>query len=102
MTLIFKEFLQLKNQLFVATKVLGGSQNLYSIRIAMMSKEVEKKLKLVHKVLDLGYHMNRTFCVTLLQNFVDKPGYFKKKSKFYRKSKGVKFLTNVYADHKLE
>ena len=67
-----------------------------------MSKEVEKTLKFVHKVPDFGNHMNRTFCVILLQYIVDKPGYFMKKSKICKKSIGVKVLTSVYADHKLE
>ena len=67
------QFNRQRNQLVVAANNFLREQNLSPILHSTLSKEMEEKLKLVHKVIDVVDCPNRRICVTLLRYKVDNP-----------------------------
>ena len=69
----------------------------------MMSKDMEEKLKLAHKVVDVVNRANKMNCVTLLRYNVDKlESSFAQVRIFARKKEDGKFQQVVYLNYKLE
>ena len=52
---------------------MAREENLYTVLIPTMSKDMDEQLKLVNKVADVVDRANRKKCVTLLRYNVDKP-----------------------------
>ena len=69
----FNQFVQLRNQLLIAAKSIGGKQNLSPIQITTMSKDMDEQVKLFHRVVDVVDGPSTKICATMLQYNVDKP-----------------------------
>ena len=68
-----------------------------------MSKDMDKQVKLAHKVVDVEDWANIEICVTLLQYNVDKPeSSYAQVRIFSRKKENEKFQQVVYVNYKLE
>ena len=68
-----------------------------------MSKDMDEKLKLAHKVVDVLDGANRKICVTLLRYNVDKPeSSYAQVQLFARKKEDEKFQQVVYVNYKFE
>ena len=99
----FNHFMRLRNQLVNAAKNFAREENLTSVLITTMSKDMVEQLKLAHKVVDLVDWANRKNCVTLLRYNVDKPeSSYAQVRLFARKKQDEKFQQVVYVKYKLE
>ena len=68
-----------------------------------LSKDMEKQLKLVHKVIDVVDRLNRKICVTLLRYKVDNPETsYAQVRLFGRKKEEEKFQQIVYVNYRLD
>ena len=59
--------MRLKNQLIIAAENFATQENLSPVLIPTMSKDVDEKLQLANKVVDVVDWANRKICVTVLQ-----------------------------------
>ena len=67
------------------------------------SKDLDKELKLPHKVVDVVDRANKKICVTLLLYNVDKvDSFYAQVQLFARKTKAEMFQQIVYVNYKLE
>ena len=69
----FNQFIRQRSQLVVAADNFLREQILPRVLQSTLSKDMEKQLKLVHKVIDVVDRPNRRICVTLLRYKVDNP-----------------------------
>ena len=69
----FNHFMRLRNELVIAGENVATQENLSSVVIPKLSKDMDEQLKLAHKVVDLLDRANRKVCVTLLRYSVDNP-----------------------------
>ena len=68
-----------------------------------MSRDMDKQLKLAHKVVDVVDRTNRKICVTLLRYNVDNPeSSYAQVRIFARKKEGEEFQQDVYVKYTLE
>ena len=69
----FKQFMQLRCQLNIAAEMFGREENLSSVLIPTMFKDVDEQFKLDHKVVEVIVQANKKPCVTLLRYKMDQP-----------------------------
>ena len=94
---IFNQFMQLGNQLLVAAESSDRERNFSAALIPTMSKNMEERLKLAHKVVDVGGRRYRNICVNLLRYRVDKPeSSHAQVRKVATKKEDDKFQQNIY------
>ena len=99
----FNEFMRLRNQLVVAAKNFASEENLSPVLIPTMSKDLDKQLKLAHKVVDSVDRANRNICVTLVRCNVEKAESSYAQLRIFAGKKGdEKFQQVVYVNYKLE
>ena len=99
----FNQFMRLRKELVNAAENFAGEEILTPVLIPMMSKDMEEKLKLAHKVVDVVNRANKMICVTLLRYNVDKlESSFAQVRIFARKKEDGKFQQVVYLNYKLE
>ena len=99
----FNQFMQLRNQLVKAAEKFAREENLNSMLIPKMSKDMDELVKLAHKVVDVVDRANRKNCVTLLRYNVDKPDISYAKVRLYtRKSEYEKLQQVVHVKYILE
>ena len=99
----FNQFMRSRNQLVIAAENFAREENLTPVLIPTMSRVMDEKLKLAHKVVDVVDRTNRKICVTLLGYNVDKPeGSYAQVRLFARKNEYEKFQQVVYVNYKLE
>ena len=99
----FNQFMGLRNQLVNAVENFAREENLTTVLISTMSKDMDEHLKLAHKVVDVVDRANRTICVTLLRYNVDKPESFYAQIRlFARKKEDENFQQVVYVNYKFE
>ena len=80
--------MRLRNQLVIAAENFVTVENLTSMLIPTISKELDEQLKVAQKVVDFVDHPYKKFCVTLLRYNTDKPGrLYAQVQIFSRKSK---------------
>ena len=92
-----------RKQLVVAADNFLTEQNLSPVFQSTLSKDLEKQLKLVHRVIDVVICPNRRICVTLLQYKLDNPQTsYAQVRLFGRKKEEEKFLQIVYVKYKLD
>ena len=60
----FNQFMRLRNQLVIAVENFAKEENLSSVQISTMSKDMDEQLKLAHKVVDVVDRANRKISVT--------------------------------------
>ena len=62
----FNQFILMRNQLFVAVRDFRKEENLPHVQVKLLDKDMEKQLKLAHKVGEVVDPPHRKICVTLL------------------------------------
>ena len=99
----FNQFMRLRNQLVNAAEKFAGEENLTSMLIPTMSRDMDEQLKLAHKVVDVVDRTNRKICVTLLRYNMDKPeSSYAQVRLFARKKEDEKIQQVDYVNYKLE
>ena len=99
----FNQFMRLRNQLVNAAKNFAREEDLTSVLIPTMSRDMDEQLKLAHNVVDVVDRTNRKICVTLLRYNVDEPeSSYAQARLFARKKEDEKFQQVVYVNYKLE
>ena len=96
----FNQFNRQRNQLDVAADNYLREQNLSPVLQSTLSKDMEKQLKLVQKVIDVVDCPNRNICVTLLRYKVDNPDTsYAQVRLFGRKKEEEKIQQIVYVNY---
>ena len=99
----FNQFMRLRNQLVNAAENFAREENLTTVLIPTMSRDMDEHFKLAHKVVDVVDRTNRNICVTLLRYNVDNPeSSYAQVRLFSRKKEDEKFQQIVYVNNKLE
>ena len=99
----FNQFMRLRNQLVNAAEIVAREENLSTLQIPTLSKDMDEQLKLAHKVVDVVDRANRKIFVTLLRYNVDKPESSYAQARLFVRRKGdEKFQQVVYVKYKLE
>ena len=99
----FNQLIRQRNQLVIAADNFLKEQTLSPVLQSTLSKDMEKQLKLVHKVIDVVDHSNRKICVTLLRYKVDNPDTsYAQVRVFGRKTEEEKFQQIVYVNYTLD
>ena len=70
----FSQFMGLKNQLVIAAENSARDENLSSVLILTLCKDMDQQLRRAHKVVDIVDRANRKICVILLLYSVDMSG----------------------------
>ena len=97
----FHQFMRLKNQLAIATGNFGRLQILSPTLILALSKDMDEKLKLAHRVFEVLDRSNK-ICMTMLRYIVDKPKISHAAVRlFARYIEEVKFQKTVFVKQKL-
>ena len=98
----FNQFMRLWNQLVNVPDNFASEENLTTVLIPTMSKDMDEQLKLAHKVVDVVDRANRKICVTLLRYNVDKPEISYAQVRLFARKQDEKFQQAVYVNYKLE
>ena len=99
----FNQFMRFRNQLVNAAENFAREENLTPVLIPTMSKHMDEKLKLAHKVVDVVDGANRKICVTLLRYNMDKPeNSYAQVRLSARKKEDEKLQQVVFVNYKLE
>ena len=99
----FNQFMRLRIQLVNAVENFAREENLTTVLIPTMSRDMDEQLKLAHKVVDVVDRLNRKICATLLRYNVDKPETsYAEVRLLARKKEDEKFQQVVYVNYKLE
>ena len=98
----FNQFILQRNQLVVAADNFLRDQNLLPVLQSTLCKDMEDKLKLVYKVIDVVDSPNRRICVTLLRYKADNPETYAQVRLFGRKKEEEKFQQIVYVNYTLD
>ena len=99
----FNQFMKLRNQLVNAAQTFGREGCLTPLLIPTMSKDIDERLKLPHKLVDVVDRANRRTCVSLLWYNVDTPETsYAQVRLFAQKKEDQKFQQVVYVNYKLE
>ena len=97
------QFKRLRNQLVNVAENFTREENLTSVLIPTMSRDVDEQLKLAHKVVDIVDRLNKKICVTLLRYNVDKlESSYAQVRLFARKKEDEKFQQVVHVNYKLD
>ena len=99
----FSQFMRLRNQLVIAAENFGREENLSSVLIPTMSKDMDEHLKLAHSVEDFLDCPYTKICAPLLQYNVDKPkSSYAHVRLIARKKEDEKFQQIVHVNCQLE
>ena len=99
----FNQFIRQTNQLVVAADIFLREKKLSPVLQSTLCKDMEEKLKLVHKVIDVVDRPKRRICVTLLRYNVDNPSTsYAQVRLFGRKKEEEKFQRIVYVNNRLD
>ena len=99
----FNQSMRLRNQLVNAAENFATEENLTTVLIPTMSRDMDEQRKLAHKVVDVVDRTNRKICVTLLRYNVDKPeSSYAQVRLFAKKKEDENFQQVVYVNYKLE
>ena len=69
----FIQFIRLRNQLVVAVRDFSKEENLPTVQVEPLAKDMEEQLKLTHKVVEVVDSPHRRICLTMLRYIVEKP-----------------------------
>ena len=99
----FIQFVRLRNQLVVAVRDFSKEENLPSVQVKLLAKDMEEQLKFTHKVVEVVDRPHRKIYVTMLRYNVEKPetSYVQVRL-FGRRKDEEKFNQIVYVNFKLE
>ena len=99
----FNWLMQLRKQLVIATENFGREENLSSVLIPTMPKDIDEQLKLAHKGIDVVDQANRKIYLPLLRHNVEKPECsYARTGLFAKKEEEEKSEQNVYVVYKHE
>ena len=91
----FNQFVRLKNQLVVAEEYFGRDQSLSRLQITTMSKDMEERLKLVDKAVDVVERPNRWVPVALLRYNAEKPENSHAQIRLFARKKNGEFFNKL-------
>ena len=98
----FNQFKRLRNQLVIAAENYATEENLFPFVVPTLFRDMDERLILAHKVVDVVDRANRKISVTLLRYSVDKPeSSYTQVRIFARKMEEEKFQQIVYVNYKL-
>ena len=63
----FNQFIRMRNQLVVAVRDFSKEENLPPVQVKLLAKDMEKQLKLTHKVVEVVDRPQRKICVTVMR-----------------------------------
>ena len=69
----FNQFFRLRNQLVVAVRDFSKEEVLPFVQVTLLAKDMEEKLKLTHRVVEVVDRPHRKICVNVLRYNVEKP-----------------------------
>ena len=69
----FNQFIRLRNQLVVADRDFSKDENLPTVQVELLAKDMEEQLELTHKVVEVVDRPHRKICLTMLWCNVEKP-----------------------------
>ena len=69
----FIQFIRLRNQLAVEVRDFSKEENLPTVQVKLLAKNMEEQLKLTHRVVEVVDRPHRKICVTMLRYNVEKP-----------------------------
>ena len=69
----FSQFIRLRNLLVVAVRDFSKEENLPTLQVKRLAKDMEKQLKLAHQVVEVVDRSHRKICVAMLRYNVEKP-----------------------------
>ena len=99
----FNQFVRQRSQLVAAADNFLREQIFSPILQSTLSKDTEKQVKLVHKVIDVVDRPNRRICVTLLRyKAANQETFYAQGRLFGRKKEEEKFQQIVYVNYKLD
>ena len=99
----FSQFIGLRNQLVVAVRDLSKEENLPPVQVKLLAKDMEKQLKLPHRILEVVDRPHRKICVTMLRYNVEKPDTsYVQVRLFGRRKDAEKINQIVYVSYKLD
>ena len=99
----FNQFLRLRNQMVNAAENFAREENLTSVPIPTLYKDMDDLFKLAQKVVDVVDWANRKICGTLLRYNKDQPeSSYVQVRLFARKKEDAKFQQVVYVNYKME
>ena len=98
-----KVFKKEENKDFRLARNLSKEESLTPVQVKLLAKDMEKPLKLTHKVVEVVERPHRKICVTMLRYNVEKPktSYVQLRL-FGRKKNEEKFNQTVYVNYKLD
>ena len=100
---VFNQFIILGNQLVVAVRDFSKEENLRSVQVKLLAKDMEEQLKLTQKFVEVVDRPHRKTCVTMLRYNVEKAetAYVQVRL-FGRRKDEEKFNQFVYVNYKLD
>ena len=88
------QFMQLRIQTVIAAENYAKEENLSTVLIPTLLKDMNEQLKLAHKVVDVVDRANKNIRWTLLRYTVDQIKFFMRKSNFFKEERGREVSTN--------
>ena len=61
------QFIRLRSQLVVAVRDFNAEENLPPVQVKLLAKDMEERLKLTYKVVEVVERPHRKICVTMLR-----------------------------------
>ena len=97
------QFTRPRTQLVVAVRDFSKEENLPTVQVKLLAKDMEEQLKFTHKVVDIVDRPHRKFRITMLRYNVEKPetSYVQVRLLGRRKDE-EKFSQIVYVNYKIE
>ena len=85
----FKQFMRLRNHLVIAAQNFGREENLSSVVISKMFKDMDEQLNLAHKVVDVVDRANRRIGAARMRGDVDETESSYAQVRFFARKKAV-------------
>ena len=99
----FIQFIRLRNHLVVTVRDFSKEENLPTVQVKLLAKDMEEQLKLTNKVVEVVDRPHRKICVTMLRYNGEKTetSYVEVRL-FGRRKDEEEFNQIVYVNYKLE
>ena len=97
------QFIRLRNQLVVAVRDFSKEEYLPPVQVKLVAKDMEERLKLTHKVVEVVDRPHRKIFVTMLHYNVEKPETSNVQVRLFGRKKDEEKLNQiVYVNYKLD
>ena len=99
----FFQFIRLRNQLVVAVRDFCKEENMPTLQVKLLAKNMEEQLKLTHNVFEVGDRPHGKICMAMLRFNVEKPEIsYVQVRLFGRRKDEEKFNRIVSVNYKLD